>query len=72
MNRETTGLIWHNLSKQFKNKVDAYAQSCGAGSERLFIDVPICFAGTQIIGGLFVKRPIVDTATQSCHRQEMQ
>lgn len=25
MNKETTELIWHNLSTQFKNKVDAYA-----------------------------------------------
>ncbi len=36
-------------------------------------DVLTCFAGTLItIGGLFVKRPTVHTATQSCLRQEMQ
>ena len=37
------------------------------------VDVLIRFAGTlMIIGGLFVKRPTVYTATQFCLRQEMQ
>ncbi len=41
--------------------------------ERFPVDELICFAETPIvIGGLFVKRPIVQTATQSCLRQEMQ
>ncbi len=37
------------------------------------VDVLTCFAETPVvIGGLFVKRPTVHTATQSCLRQEMQ
>ena len=45
----------------------------GQAVRGLPVDVLICFAGTPIvIGGLFVRRPTVHTATQSHLRWEMQ
>ena len=39
MNKDMTELIWHNLSKKFKNKVDANAIAIGiiaTGLHKLF------------------------------------